>query len=296
MIGAAGRRRAVIVIGLGLAVGIGFGLRSADPASADPPAAAARTTLMADAADAADMALAQLNAELRRARDHARRGTALTASGDAPAAELTAAADVLAGASDEADAARRDLLVLGGVAAAIRPAATVPSLTYGGTDLQLIAAQLRRSAAAATLFVERRHATQAVVDALGAALADLERDDPSAALDSLTTADAPLALLGAWQERPPLLRYWMMVSADLLDAAGDIARATIKDDPAAVEAAGERYAKAAEAAQGADNALALTLSEEGAAISATPLRRLAALADEADDARSGLAQVRQAGS
>ena len=251
---------------------------------------------MADAADAADLSLANLTAELKRARDHARRGAALTASGDAPAPELTSAADVLAGASDEADAARRDLQVLEGVAAAIRPAASVPILSYGGTDLELIAAQLQRSAAAATLFVERRHATQAVVDALGAALAELERDEPSAALDSLAAADAPLALLGAWQERPPLLRYWMMISADLLDAAGDIARATIDDDPAALQAAGERYAKAAEAARGADNALALALSEEGAAVSGTPLRRLAALADEADDARSGLAQVRQPGS
>lgn len=251
---------------------------------------------MAQAADAADVALKRLDTELKRARDHARRGTALTVSGDAPATELTSAADLLAGASDEADAARRDLLTLSGVAAAIQPAATVPSLSYGGIELELIAAQLQRSAAAATLFVERRHATQTVVDALGAALADLERDDPSAALDSLATADAPLALLEAWEERPPLLRYWMMISADLLDAAGDIARATISDDPAALEAAGEWYAKAAEAARGADNALALTLSEEGAAISATPLRRLAALADEADDARSGLAQVRQAGS
>lgn len=296
MIGAAGRRRAVIVIGLGLAVGIGFGLRSPDPATADPPGAAARATLLADAADAADAALARLDAQLKQARDHARRGTALTVSGEAPASELTSAADLLAGASDEADTARRDLLVLGGVAGAVRPAATVPSLSYGGTDLELIAAQLRGSAAAATIFVERRHATQAVVDALGAALADLERNDPSAALDSLATADAPLALLEAWEERPPLLTYWMKVSADLLDAAGDIARATISDDPAALEAAGERYARAAESARGADNALALTLSEEGAAISATPLRRLAAVADEANDARSGLAQVRQAGS
>lgn len=296
MIGAAGRRRSVIVIGLGLAVGIGFGLRSADPASADPPGAAARTRFIADAADAADMALARLDAQLKRARDHARRGTALTVSGDAPAPELTSAADLLAGASDEADAARRDLQVLDGVAAGIQPTATVPSLSYGGTDLELIAAQLRRSAAAATLFVERRHATQTVVDALGAALADLERDDPSAALASLATADAPLALLQAWEERPPLLRYWLMISADLLDAAGDIARATISDDPTALQAAAERYAKAADAARGADNALALTLSEEGAAISATPLRRLAALADAVDQARSGLAQVRQAGS
>lgn len=288
MIGAGGRRRAVIAISLGLAIGIGFGLRSADPTRADPPGALARTELMADAHDAAKVALARLSVELEGAREHARRGTALTVSGEAPAPELTSAADRVAGASDDAEAARQALLVLGGIAAAIQPGATIPVLSYGGTDLELIAAQLRSAAGAATLFVERRHATQAVVDALAVALAALERDDPSAALGSLQKADPPLALLEEWEQRPPLLRYWMMISADLLDAAGDIARATLNDDPAALKAAGERYAKAAEAARGADNALALTLSEEGAAISAAPLRHLAAIADEADDARSAL--------
>jgi hypothetical protein len=291
MINVGGRRRAVIAISLGLAIGLGFGLRSADSTRADPPGALARAKLMADAHDDAKVALARLGAELEAAREHARRGTALTVSGEAPAPELTSAADLLAAASDEADAARQALLVLGGIAAAIQPGATIPVLSYGGTDLELIAAQLRTAAAAATLFVERRHATQAVVDALAMALAALERDDPSAALDSLQKADPPLALLEEWQQRPPLLRYWMMISSELLDAAGDIARATLNDDPAALKAAGERYAKAAEAARGADNALALTLSEEGAAISAAPLRRLAAIADEADDARSSLLVV-----
>jgi len=140
--------------------------------------------------------------------------------------------------------------------------------------------------------VERRHATQAVVDALAAALAALERDDPSAALASLAKADAPMALLGAWERPPPLLRYWMTISTDLLGAAGDIARATLAEDPVAQKAAAERYARAAEAARGADNALALALSEEGAAVSATPLRRLAAVADEVDEARAALRLAR----
>jgi hypothetical protein len=292
MIGADRRRRAVIVIGVGLAVGIGFGLRSADPARADPPGAAARAQSLADAAGAADAGLARLAGELDRAREHARSGTALTASGEAPAPELTAAAEVLAGASDEADAARRGLLALAGVAAAVEPAATIPTLSYGGAELEQIAAQLRSSADAATLFVERRHATQAVVDALAAALAALDRDDPAAALASLANADAPMALLGAWEQRPPLLRYWMTISADLLDAAGDIARATLAGDPVAQKAAAERYARAAEAARGADNALALALSEEGAAVSATPLRRLAAVADAVDEARAAIKSER----
>jgi hypothetical protein len=177
------------------------------------------------------------------------------------------------------------------MAAAIHPDAAVPSLTYGRADLEQLAAQLRSAADAATLFVERRHATQAVVDALAAALAALDRNDPVTALDELRAADAPLALLAEWTQRPPLLRYWMMISAELLDAAGDIARGTIADDQEAVEAAAARYAEAADAALGADNALAVTLSEAGAAVSVIPLQRLAALADEAVEARSALAPV-----
>jgi hypothetical protein len=292
MIGAGGRRRAAIGIGLGLAVGIGFGLRAADPARADPPAQAARERQLAEAAQAADVALGSLGRGIAVAREHARLGTALTASGEAPAPELTAAAEAVAAVSGEADDARRRLEVLGGLAAAIAPADTIPTLSYRGTDLEQIAAQLEASASAATLFVERRHATQAIVDALSAALAELERDDPNAALASLAEADAPMALLDAWDQRPPLLRYWMRISVDLLDAAGDIARATIADDPAAAKAAGERYAEAAEAARGADNAIALALSEGGAAVSATPVRRLAAVADEVDEARAVLRLAR----
>jgi hypothetical protein len=291
MIGAGGGRRALIAILVVLAVGMGFGLRAADPTDADPAVAAARTKAVADAADAADAALARLSAVLDGARDHARRGTALTMSGEAPAPELTSAADILASGADNADAARRALVALGGFAAAIRPDATVPVLSYGGPDLELIAAQMRSSADAATLFVERRHATQAVVEALAAGLAALDRNDPAAALDSLDAADDPLALLDDWNDRPPLLGYWIRISRDLLDAAGEIATATLNDDPAAVKAAANRYARAADAARGADNALAVSLSEAGSAVSATPLQRLAAVAGEAVEARSALAAV-----
>ena len=293
MIGAASRRRAVIVIATGLVVGIGFGLRSADPALADPPLAAGRADWLGEMARGAEAALERLAAALEEPRDHARRGAALTISGAAPAAELLAAADLLADAGPDADAARRALLALAGAGAAIRPGVSVPLLSYAGTDLELIAAQLRSGADAATLFVERRHATEEVVDALATALAALDRDDPEGALGALDAADAPLARLDDWEERPPLLRYWMTISRDLIDAAADIARATIAEDPAAVEAAAARYATAADAARGADNALAFTLSEQGAAISATPLRRLAAAVDEAQDASAEIEPLLQ---
>lgn len=293
MIGAAGRHRAAIGIAVGLAVGVGFGLRAADSAAADPPAVAAREAGLLEAADGADAALLRLTRGLEAARDHARRGTSLTVEGEAPAPEIIAAADLLAAAGEDASAARGALRSLAGMAAAIRPGADVPTLSYGGPDLEQMAAQLRSGAEAATTFVERRNATEAVVEALAAALAALDGDDPTAALAALNEADAPIALLEAWEERPPLFRYWMTTSRDLIAAAGDIARATIANDPTAVGAAAKRYAAAAETARGADNALAFTLSEEGSAISGTPLRRLAAAADEAADARSALRALLQ---
>ena len=134
----------------------------------------------------------------------------------------------------------------------------------------------------------RRHAAQAVIDALAAGLAALDANDPAAALASLAKADAPLALLGDWVERPPLFRYWMRISTDLVDAARGIASATLDGDAAAVKAAAERYAKAADAARGADNALAVTLSQEGSAVSEAPLQRLAIAADEVTDALSAV--------
>ena len=281
------------MIAAGLAVGIGFGLRAADPAVADPPGAAARAAGLLDATETADAALVRLADGLDAALEHARQGTALTVAGEAPAPELISAADLLAAAGADATAAGGALRSLTGLTAAIRPGAAVPALSYAGPDLEQMAAQLRSGAEAATTFVERRHATEAVVDALAAGLAALEREDPTAAIAALDQADAPLALLEAWEERPPLLRYWMTTSRDLIAAAGDIARATIAHDPAAVEAAGKRYAAAAKTASGADNALAFTLSEEGSAISGTPLRRLAAAADEAADARLALQPLLQ---
>lgn len=287
------RRRVATTLLVILAVGVGLGLRSADAVQADPPGAALRLMRLASTAAAADAALEQLEIVLDEAIDHARHGTALTVSGDAPAVELNAAADVAAAGVESADAARRALLALTGTASAVSPGTGVPGVSFDGTELRLIDAQLRASAEAATLFVERRHATEAVVNALAGALRALEDDDPLAALVSLDAAEAPLALLGEWEERPPLLRYWMTVSGDLLEAAREIAAATIAGDASAVEAAAKRYAEAAEAAQGADNALAFALSEAGAAVSVTPLQRLARAAGEVADLRAALRPLLQ---
>jgi hypothetical protein len=289
MIGGGAVRRALTVIAIGLVVGLGFGLRSTHPSLADPPLEAARNRALMQAWVRADDALASLASVLADAIEHARNGTAMTVAGDRPPApELSAAADALAGGAGQADAGHRAIQALAEMALAIAPGAHIPSLSLTGPDLLLIASGLRSSADAATLFVERRDATGTIVGGLRDALEALKGNLPAAAIVSLDRTMAPFALLRAWAPRPGLLDYWMQVTGELIAAARDIAEATIARDPAAQKAAGERYAKAGEAARGADNALAVTLSEEGAAVSATPLQRLAAAAATVDQERGAI--------
>lgn len=289
MINVARVRGAVTLLVVVALAGIGFGLRAEDPARADPPGAAERREQLAAAATAADEALAQLSDGLAAALDDARRGAALTVEGDqSPATELVAAADRLEADAAIADAARRALALLAGTAASVPPTSSVPELSYSGPELLGIAAQLRSAADAATVFVERRHATDAVIDAFGAAVAALAGAEPAVAVEHLDTAAAPFASLQDWVDRPPLLRYWMTIIGRLLEAAREIADASIEGDAAAVEVARLRYEEAATVARNADNALALALSEEGSAVSATPLRRLAAAVREAADLRAAL--------
>ena len=252
---------------------------------------------LAAAAVAADAALADLDTVLADAIDHARTGAALAVAGSLPPApELESAADGLVADAQTADTAGRAMVALAGTAAAVAPATHLPTPSLRAPSLQLIAAGLRSTADAATLFVERRHATEEVVSALGDAVVDLENSQPAAALQSLDRTTAPLALLDAWQERPALFRYWMMITRDLLDAARGIANATLAGDPAAVRVAAERYAKAGVAARGADNALAVTISEEGAALSGTALRALASAAADTADERAAVQPLLRAGS
>ena len=286
MIGALRMRRAATVMVIGLVVGLGFGIRSADPSLADPPLEAARAQALAQAAAHADDALASLAALLSAAIDRARKGAALTLAGDQPPApEFAAAADLVEGKAGTADAAHRAVEALIELASSISPARHIPALPLAGPGLLLAASGLRTSADAAALFVERRHATDAIVRALRDALASLDANLPVAAIGSLDRTVVPLALLDAWAGRPPLLGYWRKVTGELIDAARGIAEATIAGDVVAQRAAAQRYAKAAEEARGADNALAVSLAEEGNAVSVVELRRLAAAAGEVADER-----------
>jgi hypothetical protein len=292
MISGARGRGALALATAVAAIGICLGLRPADPTRADPPSSAHRREQLAAEGTAADASLAKLSDTLDAALGEARLGAALTSGGDPPpATALRAAATLLDADAATADAASRALEALAGTAASVAPDWRVRQLSYNGPELLSVAAQLRQSADAATLFVERRTAAQAVVDALGAAVAALDGDRPQAAIEHLDDAIAPLAIVEEWDDRPQLLHYWESVIGRLLDAARGIAVASIEGDEDALALAAARYGEAAKLAGGADNALAVTLAEEGAAVTVTPLRRLAALAGEAGDVRAALTDL-----
>ncbi len=206
-----------------------------------------------------------------------------------PAPRLLAAADGLQRGLATVDEARRALAILDGVAAAIDPTLSFPQLAADRFVLTSIGSQLRASAEAATQFVERRHAADAVLHALRDSVAALDGNDPHAALRQIDTARAALRVLTSWQQPPRALVVWLRTTGELLDAAAAIATATIAGDRQALDTAGRRYADASVAARQADSALAIALAEGGSATTSVPLRRMADLLASAADLRASLA-------
>jgi hypothetical protein len=292
MIGAGrgpGRAQGWLAIGL---LGVALGLRPAAAAAADPPLAAARAGAVAVAAGQAMAALDALAAIIDTARDAARSGSALIVDGnDPPGPPLIAAADALETSSATVADADAAVARLSGILAAVNPAEAGPALGIGPAELPDIGAQLREAAPAATTFVGLRHAAQATLTELGAALAALTADNPESALAALGRARTARDLLGTWQSPPPELAVWLDTTGSMLEAAQRIADAVAAGDQTAADAAGRAYAAAAQQAAEADRALELSIAETGSAITLPALQRLALADDSVMSARSWIAAV-----
>jgi len=291
-LGRATSRRALAVgILATLALGALLSARSADPALADPPRQALRLGHLDARARAASGALDDYVATLAAARDAGRRGMALVQAGDEPPAPaLEAAASLVEAATPAAEAAESALSALGGVAAATGAGVEIP-MVAGAVELRGIAGQLRLAADAAGSFVARRQAAVHTLEHLESALAALDAGDPSAALDALAEARAARSRLAAWDPPPITLPIWLRTTERLIRAAEAVARAVIDGDAAAAERAARRYAAAAEEARRADVSLALTLSEAGDGLTATPMRRLATALAGVEAARGIVASL-----
>ena len=269
-----------------------LGLRSGDPATADPVSAFDRGAVLTRAVSAAADATRDMQTLVRAAAEDARSGAARTVAGtDPPDLPLLAAAARLEAGSQLLLVAARAWAALSGTAAAVDPALVLPRWVIDATTLSGIAAQLRAAAPAAIAFIGYRQTTEDVLDALTAALAALQAGDPDGAAERLAQASAALGELAAWQAAPAALGVWSGTTGDLIAAVGAVAAAmTIGDDPG-LAAARQRYAVAAGMARQADIALAVALSEGGAAITAGPLSRLGRLLGDLDGLRALMARL-----
>jgi hypothetical protein len=283
---------------LGVAAPLLLGAILALPAGShfDPAAQLARAGRLTEVATRADAAWGELQVALETALEPARAGAALVVSGNAPpGAPLLAAADAAEAAAPAARAAMQAELELRGTLIAARPGQ--PSLSSEplprAAELLAIGQQLRASAEAAGPFVDRRQAAHAALVQLGAALAALDADDLTGATARLQAAADARDVVAAWEDPPSVLTVWLDTTGSLIDAAEQLVAATRRGDDEAADAAAAAYAAAAEGARQADVALAVAVSEAGASLTSTPLRRLADALAATVDARAGVAPLLQ---
>jgi hypothetical protein len=283
------------ILGVATAVALG-GLLAARPAAAeraDPPLAAERRVLLFDAASRADRALDELIAALQAAIDDGRHGAALVIQGEqAPDPLLRSAAESASAARLQALVAQRTVQELDGIRSSVAPDQALPA-GVSANALAGVDTQLDGAAAEAPTFVTRRDAARQTIEALGAALAALDRDDAGGALDELAAARRARSVVAAWPEPPVVLPFWLRTTGAMLNAARDIARAALDGDAAAAEAAARAYRAAARDARQADTALALVIAESGSGLTATPLARLADALAKATQQRAAVASVQE---
>jgi hypothetical protein len=292
MIGALpdGRLPAGRMLGLAAALVLGMllGAKPPVPSPADDPSQAAREAHLRGVAADAAAACSELLRQLHSARDAARRGAALIVEGDTPPQRaLSLAADHLEQAEPLAVRAGAATRRLRGTLQSVRPGGepTVADLPTAG-ELAGIATQLRAAGDAAAAFLERRHAAEETLAQLGRALDALDRGDLDAASAALASASAARQVLVDWEEPPTTLGLWLQTTDAMITAAADMVEARRTGDAAAAQRAVDAYAAAAQDAHRADVSLGLSLSETGAGLTGTPLRRLADALAAVEEARA----------
>jgi hypothetical protein len=275
-----------------LLLGAVLAARPAGADEADPPTAADRLAVLRAAAERADQGLEALIAELQQAVDAGRRASALTVAGDQPPkTDFEDAAAAAARAAEVAIVVERTTASLEAMLTAVAP--SFGRLPNGprAVALEAFGLQMTGAAQASGQFVTRRHAADDTLAALADALAALNNDDATAALAALDRADTARAVVAAWEEPPSVLPYWLDTTRGMLAAARRIADATIAGDGEAAARAGRAYRRAAEQARRADTALALAMTESGAALASVPLHGLADALAAATAQRNALVSV-----
>jgi hypothetical protein len=274
-----------------VALGACLGLRSGDPAVADPQLVQLRASHLQRAAAGADAATAPLEAELLTALEAARQGAGrIVAGGEPPGPALRDASNAIDGAVPEAMTAGEALASLDGMLRATDATEPLPMVASAG-ELSSIAAQLRRTAGPADDFAEMRARTGELLDALVAARDALHAGDAPATQERLAGADRLLDELVAWEANLVTLPIWLETAGRMTDAVRRLAAAVAAGDAEAAVGAQRDFEAVANEAREADEALQVAMAEGGAAVADAPLRRLVAALRGVTEARQRLASI-----
>ncbi len=285
-------RRLVAVAGVVLVVILLFGAAPTDLGTADPVHAAALRRQAARQAAAADASLAEAEELMTEGTAEASRGQAAALSGDEdPATFVDAAAAAFEEAANPVDAAQVSLEALRWTLLALDPDAPPPTLELSGADLAGIGAQWRATALPLSAIADLRRAAEATLEALEDALAALDDDDPAAALEAVSVAEASLDVVRASERELSTLPVWVDTVEALLDATADIARAAQAGDADALAEAQAAFEVAADDAARADQALTIALGEAAAGITGPASAASAAALRAVGATRAALASL-----
>lgn len=284
-----GTRGLVSGIGALVLVAAAFAGRAPDPAVelAARSLVVGRAESMVDALDALERALGP-------GLEAARRGAARVVAGEeAPGGTIVDAADLLREAEPRATEVLRAAAALDGAVRTWRPAHGGFASAIAPGELGSIASQLEASAPAADEFAAMRHRAERIVATLDRALAALQAGDLDEAERLVAAARSDHDALTAWENELLTLPIWLATADALIGDAETIVAATRARDPDAAAAAAEAFAGRGEEVATADRALRIAMSEGGAAVTAAPLARLAALLDAVDRMRIAATAIGQ---
>ncbi len=260
----------------------------------DPGLAHAGRALVMTRADEAHRALERLEAALQPALAAARSGAAAVVAGDdAPGEDLALGAEELRKAAPSQRAAHAAIAALEAARRALDPDAAGLELDLGPGDVSSIAAQLDGTVTAADHFVAMRLRAERLPATLDRAIAALEAGDIDAAEARIDAGRADLDALQAWEVDFATLPVWIDTTDAMVGALERVVAATRAGDRGAASQAAADFAGQRDEAAAADRALRIAIGEGGAAVTATPLGRLAEVLRAVESTRLQVASIVQ---
>jgi len=257
------------------------------PRTDDPSLRIASERLVRQRAADAVRELDEFREVLDSSLEAARSAAAAVLSGsEPPGPRLEEAAKRIAGGEEGATAARHAVESLAAARSAWHPGTPSDLEPIAAGELISIGDQLRGSTIAADRFADLRARANGLPGVLDEALRALEREALDEATDLAAHARADHDAIVAWETDLTTLPVWIETTDAMISAVEQILDATRAGDGAAARRAAEKFAAVGDDAAMADRALRIAMSEGGAALTAAPLERLAALLGGVDDTRA----------